>query len=794
MVFSVVKRIRGAGLGALVLSTVMAAACGPPVKPSGGQRSSSKLTTARSALTAAAPAGDPIAAVGHGVFFDRDGRPIKVTADSRRAAQDRYLDRLKSEASPAVLLAFAREERFLAAEQPRLGIDDATARSFLIGWLIEQVRPSDRNSLHAKNAAIRASHLADEWARTGTRPPDTGWGLPAHVLKLARDRGYMPVSLTGNSGQKYIDECRLAGVPIPPTWDGGGWTDNGALSPNFLGGNAKVFTFQPSSPEGLCIALPRYSGDTISLLGIICMGKATGNVCFWDRSNTPVGDDVPLTGFKGGTDLLGGDVCSDCHAGENPFVVHPGSALDLGAALKPDVFQNPLVPAGWPTPGPNTLIGLVPLGNDQSCLGCHNSAETRRFPQLTPDLPGYCSAVLGGAVGSTMPSGPDWDTHINALKWFCDNDPPEGGNVPGDGHNDDPKHVGAPIVIEPIYGCAEKIQVRNLIYGGTVDVYIDGTHAGTETTTNPDAQPVDVPKLVPGQVVTATQTVNGVLSDTSAPAIVHDHKVDFPDGLPKPTIDPTLIYRCGHVIAVRHLQGAKVTVYVNGGSPTTTGPTSGAWTNVKPAISPFNLGDAYSAEYKICDDVSPPSDPPPPVAVEPPATPTPEIDPVTLYAEQPLLTVKNLLNGALTTVGVSGFSDNIQFSTAVDWQPNIDLAEITGGPLTSGQTVLVESALCSGSKRTTGNAQPCSTLPAPVIQQPLVGNDVVLVTQAVPGARILIWDQNDVEIGDGSGAVIALTRSLAGGDVLTVRQQLGSCTSAEAYQVEVMCYGPDQGC
>jgi hypothetical protein len=27
-----------------------------------------------------------------------------------------------------------------------------------------------------------------------------------------------------------------------------------------------------------------------------------------------------------------------------------------------------------------------------------------------------------------------------------------------------------------------------------------------------------------------------------------------------------------------------------------------------------------------------------------------------------------------------------------------------------------------------------------------------------------------------------------------VRQQLGSCMSAEAYQVEVMCYGPDQGC
>lgn len=783
------------------IAACTAAACSPtergsPPSPAVGHRQGAATLAA---TRAAAPAPDPIGTVGHGGFFDAGGRPIRMTAELRARAQDFYLTRLRLEATPAVLQGFARAEATLRAAQPRLGIDDVTARSFSIGWLLEQVRPADYAHLSAKNTAIRNSHLADLRARTGGKPPTSGRELSDAVIKWARQGGYMALILTQNSGQKYIEECRKNGVPIPPTWGTSGWVHQGTLSSElFIPGLAEVYTYQPDSPAGLCIALPRMSGDDIGLLGIICMGKVSGAVCFWDHGSADADDDIPLTDFDGGADLAGGDVCSDCHAGENPFAVHPGTALDLGAALVPDVFQNPIIPSGWPAPGANTLLPLVPLGGgDQSCLSCHSGADHRRFPQVTPDLSGYCNVVLKNAINRTMPIGspgnPAYQKHMDALMYFCDNKPPGGENVPGDGHDDDKGHVGPPIVDEPLYGCATKLEVSSVIIGATVDVSIDGSVVATVIATKVDNMPVDVPALVPGQKVYAVQTYNGVTSDKSNVVTVKDHKVEFPAGLPKAVIDPTLIYRCGHVIAVRHVQGAKVTVYVNGGSPVTTGGTSSEWTNVMPGISPFNLGDKYTAEYQVCDDKSPLSDEQVAVADIPP--PGPVLDPATIYAGQTSLDISNLLNGALTKINLDGFGQILQFSTAVSWQPDIDIASAMGGPLDAGDSLIVTSELCTGSPRTvTGKAEPCSNIPPPKIQTPLVGQTFVTVTQSIPGSRILVFDQNDAELADAAGTVLTLTRALVGGDVLTVRQQVGTCFSAQAYQIEAMCWAEDQGC
>lgn len=61
----------------------------------------------------------------------------------------------------------------------------------------------------------------------------------------------------------------------------------------------------------------------------------------------------------------------------------------------------------------------------------------------------------------------------------------------------------------------------------------------------------------------------------------------------------------------------------------------------------------------------------------------------------------------------------------------------------------------------------------------------MIVTQFVPGARIRVYDDTGDELGDGSGTVVMLKRTLTGADILTVVQQVGECTSRQGYRVSV---------
>jgi hypothetical protein len=803
------------------LACIVGGGCGSPQEPSDVRRATAGLTTgapsrrpssarprtgatAGATVPAAAANPDPIATVAHGGFYDASFRPIAVTPELRRRAQDFYLDRLTREASPAVRSAFAAVERDLRAQQPRLGIDEVTARSFLIAWLIVQVRPPDLAGLYAKNASVRASHLAELYASTRTPVPRNAWGMPDHVVTFGRDRGFLPMSATGNGGLPYREECRLAGVPVPPDWGTSGWTDEGDLTPDFLSitEGVKVFASRSTYPLGLCVALPRFNGDVATAVGIVCLGHQTGNVCYWDGESIPMNEVVPLDEFKGGADLLGGNgVCSVCHAGENPFIVHPGSALDLGGWLKSSKWPNPLVPIEWHVPGPNTLIGQVPIGGgEKSCLGCHNSSGIAgRFPEITPEMEDYCKSVLEPALAMTMPNSDspgdeDYATHINALRWFCGNSPPGGDEVPGDGHDNDTGHLGEPIIGEPLYGCAKKIRVTGATLDAQIRVRISGTLVALTTMAH-ETEEIDVPKLAPGQVVTATAYLEGLESKEYA-VTVKDYKVDFPAGLPKPTIDPMMIYECGRVIAVRHnVPGSVVSVWVNGDEDGAvfTGSTSSGWTNVKPPDSPFSVGHEYRARYQICDESSDPSEPQWAWPAPPGQPPAPLLD-QPIVAGQKIVTARNLLNGAFTRITASDVGLVAAFSTAIDWKPDINIEEGLGAPLAEGQELTIESELCAGSPRMMTTVETCASIPAPAIKLPLVGDTVALVTERVPGARIFVFDQDDAELGDGSGDVLVLARALEGGDVLTVRQQVGACLSAQAYQIAVMCYAENQGC
>lgn len=271
---------------------------------------------------------------------------------------------------------------------------------------------------------------------------------------------------TSNSGRAYVTECRAAGVPEPPpfnyedAWHGrpnSKWTNKGVLNTTIAGGGgqtAEVFSYDsrndpsdPTNPPGVCIALPRSvfpSGQTpdegppsrIALLGVICQGANTGKACFWDNGDgwlndvgvpggvNPLwtlsfGDGPRTSNFVGGAELgrgLGGN-CPSCHQGENVFIIHPTTPLNVDNRW-PAQWHKPIVPAGWPeNPGP---FPFEPARTD-SCLQCHNQPTTvGRFPLVSNENRTYCTEILDKVTGLTMPnSGAPLDT----LRQAC-NEPP----------------------------------------------------------------------------------------------------------------------------------------------------------------------------------------------------------------------------------------------------------------------------------------------------------------------------------------------------------------------------------
>ncbi|MES2674567.1 MAG: hypothetical protein V4660_10020, partial [Pseudomonadota bacterium] len=301
---------------------------------------------------------------------------------------------------------------------------------------------------------------------------------------------------------------------------------------------------------------------------------------------------------------------------------------------------------------------------------------------------------------------------------------------------------------------------------------------------SPSLLEFDVPALVPGDVVTATQEFNGVLSDPSDPATVRDHKVDFPSGLPKPDIDPKLIYQCGNTIAVKHVAGATLTVFVNGIDPRSQN-TSTGWTGIYPGKFPFDLGDKFTASIDLCGDSSLLSDDETAVAA-PPTVNAPKFSPSQTYVGQQLINLTDILHGSWLEVDEASAGGFGKFSTPISWHNEYDFATPLGGPLAAGQHLTVQQALCDKSKPVeTPTAKECEDIPAPKIRIPLEGENYVVVTEAVAGARIHVFDSSNNELGDGSGSVIALKRGLLFGETITVTQSIGECKGKYVYKVKV---------
>lgn len=676
------------------------------------------------------------------------------------------------------------------------------------------------------------------------RPDGEDWtkGIDRDAAEQLEEVGVPAIAflVTEAGGTDYIEDCRREGVPVPEFMFGSEWEPLGEIENEFISdeSRAELWVHRSESPKGICLALPRYPGkrcgsdDRACLLSITCLGTQVSKACFFDNPNgVPFEDGVQvgIENFRGGVDLVsnGQGECTDCHAGENPFVVHPEKppfSVELQESLKSLGWYDPLVDASWlQNPGPTNLLDSVKLGAEspRQCTECHRAGLAGRFPEISERLRGYCGTVLAHAFGEfirrsdgadtpgdietdkvTMPApiGTDKElfrSHIDALKRACLAPSPGLGAVIDVDQPDDEGFVSPPTVSSTLYKCGRKVMVHNVKLHADVRLYVNNFRIEDQVATETDAESTnvefEVPELELGDKVAARQfDMSGAFSELSNEIVVRDHTLDYPDGLPAPEISPTLIHECASIIGVKHAPNVNLTVSGTSanGDPIVpvTAATSVGWSFIRPAKQSFDEGDVFVAEAELCGLPSGPSAEQVVVDEPPGMLPTPTFHPERTYPGQEVVTVGGLVNGAHGVLRRDGFSDPYNFDTPVTVYPHINVGKHLNGPLAgSDGELLVSQGLCDpGPSTETSGSTECEELSPPIIRHPRVGDTSIVVTESVPGATIRIYNADGEEIGDSGGTVINLRPpALTSADTITVLQDAGFCSASTGYQVSV---------
>ena len=433
---------------------------------------------------------EPFAATGHGAFFDGNGQQLQLSLDTSLYAQDYYLKTLLGEFSDKQFSNYKRLSAQVLEGLKEDSQDFMIARhAVLENVLAQQKTPVKQGDVLIK---LRAINGALRWDLPIKKQEKIIRELKPHIVApevLKRLEGLIVkedielYKFTINKGQAYIDECQAAGVPIPPPINQmdvtglTGWRIEGFIPQAqqfIISTPAQLRSYRSVVPgsEGMCYALPRFSNSaltTVVLDGVICLAKQTSKVCVWDNQMTqpstttvapftiaagelvPIG--VPDLAINpagkyqaGGAEIefANGGQCTDCHAGENPYIVHPNSILRVTAgtnvtwsAIKqpagdlPTFSDNryiPLVGASWPQ-NESSLKDTALMAETTSCNGCHVKLSAGRLPHLSNKLPGYCNTVLaqaGGGPKNTMPPySPGMEAaNVTALRNAYCNAPP----------------------------------------------------------------------------------------------------------------------------------------------------------------------------------------------------------------------------------------------------------------------------------------------------------------------------------------------------------------------------------
>ena len=606
------------------------------------------------------------------------------------------------------------------------------------------------------------------------------------------------------SGAAYIAECQAAGVPIPTTVLDASWTNHGIVTAPFIstGLNAELWSWTSTSPRGMCVALPRWSaptGGTASLYGIICMSVVTSKTCYFDNNQSlpayPRGA-LPMSQFLGGESLRtnGGGTCSDCHSGENPWIIHPQKTAFINFTtaragfLSPDTWFDPLVTPLWPmNPGPIESLGVAPAGQSE-CTSCHEQGYAGRFPSPSLNLlSGWCGTVRAIALSQpTMPPSDapgNYTAHRTELTRLCQS-PSNGTIIQGSGPGDTTSLLGPPRIVEPLYTCGGKIGVVGMRFGAEVVLRRGGADIITKVARGEliEFALSELGALGMTGSWTAVQRVGAVTSPPSRAVTARAITTEFPTGLPVPRIFPALTHACAQSVAVSHIPGAKLEVrrIRTGMTNVRASDGSSLFRTAAPIDAPLTSQDSISARQQCggawtgwSTAVIPRAQPVP--------LPQPGVDNSEAFAGQQLVVVVGRTEGARTELGPL-----VSFSWPIDpeW---VDIGAALGRPMATTDALPLRQRLCSASTPDfIVRPRACAELPAPEIETPLSGNNFVVMREYVPSSVIRVFaGPSATEIGDGSGGEIILTRSLVLGETLRVTQTLPGCVATQHFQVGV---------
>jgi hypothetical protein len=350
----------------------------------------------------------------HGMVLDKNLREIPPTVDNVSFVLRRFVEGLAGRSSQdanARLVDMLRNAPIAEMDKN----DELLRSAAMARWLLKDANYPRKESLDPMLgalevwASIPTGEGVDDQLRNNSRlaPVLAAMDLEIEDEAVLRDRQSVITD--------YLEECKREQVPLPPDWGDSRWMFQSQLDPNFSfvadsNSVAEVWTYVDPNVLGLCIALPRKDVDTeeIGLFGIICQSETTGKACFWDNVDwrtkkrlTPERSKrMKIAEIQNGSLIK--ENCTNCHRGENVFVIHPRTALDLPDQFDTDPEGDWYTPISkqkiWGNPGP--MEGLT------KCNGCHQvpelAANNNDLSTKPVEASPYCR-ILQQVVDKTMP-------------------------------------------------------------------------------------------------------------------------------------------------------------------------------------------------------------------------------------------------------------------------------------------------------------------------------------------------------------------------------------------------------
>jgi hypothetical protein len=249
--------------------------------------------------------------------------------------------------------------------------------------------------------------MAFTYVKPGVQGPSPRCWLKSRVPPPKTD----DCCVSGFKLSNYMQDCKKAGVPLPPVWGDAGWQRKGVLPKklSFDGDYATTEVWTYATDAGICYALPRIDDSgVIKLLGIICQGqkvskegKKVSTACFWDNVDAATGKRIEGAATAGMDPRKIGDgytlklpeseQCTHCHRGDNVFTIYPGTVLAQGDKTNVTDAYTPIVQGGWalnPRRNYKLRADKYPKSDGSAktdgCVTCHS------LPQLSV---GYCNVL-----------------------------------------------------------------------------------------------------------------------------------------------------------------------------------------------------------------------------------------------------------------------------------------------------------------------------------------------------------------------------------------------------------------